>query len=315
MRILITGAAGFVGGHLIKVLAERGHCLSAIDLGTSPLFEKYGVAAHQADLLDKASMLEVLAEEKPDVVVHLAAIANVPFAWANPAKTMAVNVGGTATLLEAMAEALPGSKLLTIGSSDAYGLTAKCGKPLTEDMPCQPQNPYSISKLCAEQLAIQLAGKYGLTVIAARSFNHFGPGQKPGFVVSDFASQVAAIEKGEQEPVLSVGDLSAARDFTYIDDIISAYVALTEMEIHTGIYNICSGKPRQIEQVLQGLLTLSTKDIEVRKDPARLRPSEVPFFVGDGTKLQEATGWKPKTDFQDGLEKTLTYWCSQPLKS
>ena len=308
MKILITGAAGFVGGHLIKAFAERGHKLAAIDLGTSPLFEKYGVVAHQADLLDKAAMLEVMAEEKPDAVVHLAAIANVPFAWEHPAKTMAVNVGGTATLLEALAEAVPGGKILTIGSSDAYGLTAKCGQPLAEEQPCQPQNPYSISKLCAEQLAIQLAGKYGLTVIAARSFNHFGPGQKPGFVVSDFASQVAAIEKGEQEPVLSVGDLTAARDFTYIDDIIAAYVALTEKEIPTGIYNICSGKPRKIEEVLQGLLALSTKEIEVRKDPARMRPSEVPFFVGDGRKIFEATGWQPKTDFQAGLEKTLDYW-------
>ena len=308
MKILITGAAGFVGGHLIKAFAERGHKLAAIDLGTSPLFEEYGVVAHQADLLDKAAMLEVMAEEKPDAVVHLAAIANVPFAWEHPAKTMAVNVGGTATLLEALAEAVPGGKILTIGSSDAYGLTAKCGQPLTEEQPCQPQNPYSISKLCAEQLAIQLAGKYGLTVIAARSFNHFGPGQKPGFVVSDFASQVAAIEKGEQEPVLSVGDLTAARDFTYIDDIIAAYVALTEKEIPTGIYNICSGKPRKIEEVLQGLLALSTKEIEVRKDPARMRPSEVPFFVGDGSKIFEAVGWQPKMDFQAGLKKTLDYW-------
>lgn len=311
MKILITGAAGFVGGHLIKALAEKGHTLAAIDLGSSPLFEEYGVAAHQADLLDKAALVKVLAEEKPEAVVHLAAIANVPFAWKNPAKTMAVNVGGTASLLEAMAEAVPGSKLLTIGSSDAYGLTAKCGQPLTEDMPCQPQNPYSISKLCAEQLAIQLAGRYGLTVIAARSFNHFGPGQKPGFVVSDFASQVAVIEKGEQEPVLSVGDLTAARDFTYIDDIIAAYVAMTEKEIPTGIYNISSGTPRRIEEVLQGLLALSSKDIEVKKDPARMRPSEVPFFVGDSTKLSKATGWQPVTDFQEGLKKTLAYWCGQ----
>ena len=311
MKILITGAAGFVGGHLIKAFAERGHTLSAIDLGTSSIFEKYGVAAHQADLLDKEAIIEVLSEEKPEAVVHLAAIANVPFAWACPAKTMAVNVGGTATLLESMAEAVPTGKLLTIGSSDAYGLTAKCGEPLTEDMPCQPQNPYSISKLCAEQLSIQLAGKYGITVLAARSFNHFGPGQKPGFVVSDFASQVAAIERGEQEPVISVGDLTAARDFTYIDDIIAAYVAMTEQDIPTGIYNICSGKPRRIEEVLQGLLELSGRSIEVRKDPDRMRPSEVPFFVGDSTKIFEASGWQPKTDFRDGLQKTLSWWCSK----
>ncbi|SEH25204.1 GDP-mannose 4,6-dehydratase [Selenomonas sp. KH1T6] len=308
MKILITGAAGFVGGHLIRAFAGHGHELAALDLGTSPLFKEYGVSHHQADLLDGEAMQEVFRQERPEAIVHLAAIANVPFAWEHPAKTMAVNVGGTATLLETMAKCAPEAKLLTIGSSDAYGLTAKCGKPLTEDMPCEPQNPYSISKLCAEQLAMQLAKKYSLNVIAARSFNHFGPGQKLGFVVSDFASQIAAIERGEQEAVLSVGDLTAARDFTYIDDIISAYVALTEKAVASGIYNICSGRPRKIEEVLQGLLACSSKEIEVRKDPARLRPSEVPFFVGDGAKLSEATGWKPVTDFQEGLQKTLDYW-------
>ncbi len=314
MKILITGAAGFVGGHLLRAFAAHGHRLAAIDLGVAPLFEELSVSFHHADLLDGETVRKILREEKPDAIVHLAAIANVPFAWKHPAKTMAVNVGGTVTLLEAMVEAAPEAKLLTIGSSDAYGLTAKCGKPLTEDMPCDPQNPYSISKLCAEQIAMQLAQKYNLNVIAARSFNHFGPGQKPGFVVSDFASQIAAIERGEQEPVLSVGDLTAARDFTYIDDIIAAYVALTEKNVFTGIYNVCSGKPRTIEEVLQSLLDLADKEIEVRKDPAKIRPSEVTFFVGNGNKLQAATGWKPVTDFRSGLEKTLAYWWEQHEK-
>lgn len=308
MKILITGAAGFVGGHLLRALAAHGHRLAAIDLGVVPLFEELSVSFHHADLLDGETVRKILREEKPDAIVHLAAIANVPFAWDHPAKTMAVNVGGTVTLLEAMVEAAPEAKLLTIGSSDAYGLTAKCGKPLTEDMLCDPQNPYSISKLCAEQMAIQLAKKHSLHVVAARSFNHFGPGQKPGFVVSDFASQIAAIERGEQEPVLCVGDLTATRDFTYIDDIIDAYVSLTEKNVPTGIYNVCSGKPRRIEEVLQRLLILSDKNIEIRKDSARMRTSEVPFFVGDRTKLAKATGWEPRTVMDEGLSMTLDYW-------
>ncbi|MBQ7478495.1 MAG: GDP-mannose 4,6-dehydratase [Selenomonadaceae bacterium] len=311
MKILITGAAGFVGGHLLRAFAAHGHRLAAIDLGVAPLFEELSVSFHHADLLDGETVRKILREEKPDAIVHLAAIANVPFAWEHPAKTMAVNVGGTVTLLEAMVEAAPEAKLLTIGSSDAYGLTAKCGKPLTEDMPCDPQNPYSISKLCAEQMSMQLAKRYDLNVIAARSFNHFGPGQKLGFVVSDFASQIAAIERGERESVLSVGDLTAARDFTYIDDIIAAYVSLIEKNVPTGIYNICSGKPRRIEDVLREMLAISGENIGVRKDPAKMRPSEVPFFVGDGAKLFQATGWRPEKDFRTGLEATLEYWREQ----
>ena len=147
-----------------------------------------------------------------------------------------------------------------------------------------------------------------MKVIHTRSFNHFGPGQALGFVVSDFASQVAEIEAGKKAAVLSVGDLSAARDFTYVTDVVAAYAALIEGEAPGGTYNICSGKAIAVQSVLDELLKLSRVQVEVRKDPSRLRPSEVPFFVGDNTKLKQAVAWSPQVPFVEGLYKTLEYW-------
>ena len=306
MKILLTGAGGFVGGHLIELLLAHGHELCSMGYGAPK-----GLAAEkhrEIDILDKAAVKALVAEFEPEALVHLAAISNVPVCWQNPAKAISVNVCGMVNVLEAFGEVCPGGTFLSIGSSDAYGLAAKVGRPLVEDDVCLPQNPYAISKLCAEQLALQLGKRYGVKVIHTRSFNHFGPGQALGFVVSDFASQVAEIEAGEKLPVISVGDLSAARDFTYVSDVVAAYAALLENDVPAGVYNICSGKARKIQEVLEALLKLSTVQVEVRKDPARMRPSEVPFFVGNGQKLREATGWKPEVNFEEGLGKVLAYW-------
>ena len=306
MKILLTGAGGFVGGHLIELLLAHGHELCSMGYGAPQ-----GLASEkhrEIDILDKAAVKALVAEFEPEALVHLAAISNVPVCWQNPAKAISVNVCGMVNVLEAFGEVCPGGTFLSIGSSDAYGLAAKVGRPLVEDDVCLPQNPYAISKLCAEQLALQLGKRYGVKVIHTRSFNHFGPGQALGFVVSDFASQVAEIEAGEKLPVISVGDLSAARDFTYVSDVVAAYAALLENDVPAGVYNICSGKARKIQEVLEALLKLSTVQVEVRKDPARMRPSEVPFFVGNGQKLREATGWKPEVNFEEGLGKVLAYW-------
>lgn len=306
MKILLTGAGGFVGGHLIELLLAHGHELRSMGYGAPK-----GLAPEkhrETDILDKPAVKALVAEFKPDALIHLAAISNVPICWQDPGKAISVNVCGMVSVLEAFGSACPGGTFLSIGSSDAYGLAAKVGRPLTEEDVCQPQNPYAISKLCAEQLALQLGKRYGVKVIHTRSFNHFGPGQALGFVVSDFASQVAEIEAGKKAAVLSVGDLSAARDFTYVTDVVAAYAALIEGEAPGGAYNICSGKAVDVQSVLDELLKLSRVQVEVRKDPARLRPSEVPFFVGDNTKLKQAVAWSPQVPFVEGLYKTLEYW-------
>ncbi len=305
MKVLVTGAGGFVGEYLVKLLRAHNHDIVAIGINNGTFLKELSIPTHVVNILDYPVLRETMQNVVPDAVIHLAAVSNVPISWNKPGLTIDVNIHGTVNVLQALYEVNPKAKFLNIGSSDEYGLTAKCGKPLTEDMPCQPQNPYSISKYCTEQMVLQLGKKYGMNVISTRSFNHFGPGQAKGFVVSDFASQIKAIEAGEQEPVIRVGDLSAARDFSFVSDVVEAYVSLIEKDVESGVYNVCSGKAMTVQEILDMMLHLSSKEIKVEIDEGKFRPSEVPFFVGCADKLSNATGWKVSTDIVDGLKNIL----------
>ena len=305
MKVLVTGAGGFVGEYLVKLLKVHNHDIVAIGINNGTFLKELSIPTHVVNILDYPVLRETMQNVVPDAVIHLAAVSNVPISWNKPGLTIDVNIHGTVNVLQALYEVNPKAKFLNIGSSDEYGLTAKCGKPLTEDMPCQPQNPYSISKYCTEQMVLQLGKKYGMNVISTRSFNHFGPGQAKGFVVSDFASQIKAIEAGEQEAVIRVGDLSAARDFTFVSDVVEAYVSLIEKDVESGVYNVCSGKAMTVQEILDMMLHLSSKEIKVEIDEGKFRPSEVPFFVGCADKLSNATGWKVSTDIVDGLKNIL----------
>lgn len=305
MKVLVTGAGGFVGEYLVKLLKVHNHDIVAIGINNGTFLKELSIPTHVVNILDYPVLRETMQNVVPDAVIHLAAVSNVPISWNKPGLTIDVNIHGTVNVLQALYEVNPKAKFLNIGSSDEYGLTAKCGKPLTEDMPCQPQNPYSISKYCTEQMVLQLGKKYGMNVISTRSFNHFGPGQAKGFVVSDFASQIKAIEAGEQEPVIRVGDLSAARDFTFVSDVVEAYVSLIEKDVESGVYNVCSGKAMTVQEILDMMLSLSSRNIKVEVDEGKFRPSEVPFFVGCADKISSTTAWKVSTDIVDGLRNTL----------
>ena len=306
MRILLTGACGFVGRPFVERLsAEKHQVFAAVqnpECGFSSAVEICGL-----DLRDEMQVKKVVRQVKPSLIFHLAAQSMVQKSWENPAETMQINTLGTIHLLQAAAM-LPQVRFINIGSSDEYGRTALTGHPLTEESACQPANPYAVSKYASGQLALQLGLKSGFPVIHLRPFNHFGPGQQVGFAISDFCSQIAKIEKGEAPPVLQVGDLSAFRDFTDVRDVLEAYVAVVQTGIPAGVYNVCSGQARQLDQILRSLLSLSDARIEVQPDPARTRAAEIPYYVGSAEKLQRATGWQPSREFGQSLRETLDWW-------
>lgn len=307
MRILVTGAGGFVGKHLVDLLQQRGHQVYAGFYSRENLFD-HRVTNIKLDVLDMNYVAGVLKDIQPDGIVHLAAQSNVKVSWESPTLTTQMNIVSLINIMEGMKIACPKAKLLSIGSSEEYGSAGRTGEILTEDSPCQPQNPYAVSKYAAGQLALQLGAKDHINVAHVRPFNHFGPGQHLGFVVSDFSSQIVQIERGNIEPILKVGNLGSYRDFTDVRDIVRAYAMLLESEFNTGIYNICSETPREINSILNSLVRNANVHIEVQIDPNKFRTIDVPMYRGSSEKLRRVITWEPTMEFESSLVETLNWW-------
>ncbi|MCM3409933.1 GDP-mannose 4,6-dehydratase [Metabacillus litoralis] len=309
MRVLITGANGFVGRHLLKELYKNNNesILAVRNVSDSYWLEQFGSIV-LLNILDEDNVYKTIINYKPQVIIHLAAISNVGYSWGNPKETFETNVIGSLNIMKAIIKSKLDIKLINIGSSEEYGLTAKKKEILNELDTCLPQNPYAISKLSSSSLLIQLAKKHGINLIHARPFNHFGPGQNVGFVVSDFAYQIAEIKKGNKKPIISVGNLNAKRDFTDVRDVVNAYLLIINKDMETGIYNICSGTARKISSIVDELILLSGVEIDIKIDKNKYRPLEVESFMGSSAKIKEATSWNLSYNFTDSLRDTLTWW-------
>lgn len=310
MRLLVTGSDGFVGKHLIDELISCGHEVFA-GLRDHKRSTYINCPTVVLDVLKKENLLRALEQVQPNGIIHLAAQTKVKKAWAEPADTFQTNVIGTINLISAAKSIIPEAKIVTVGSGEEYGKTANNVLKLTEEDPCDPQNPYAVSKYAAGKVSLQLGSINELRVIHTRSFNHFGPGQEKGFVVSDFASQVASIEKKQLPMVLKVGDLSASRDFADVRDVVKAYRLLIEKDVPNGVYNICSGNSCSIDWVLHKIISFSKCNISILQDQDKLRPSEVPTFVGSAVKIRQATGWELEMNFEESLLDTLNWWRKQ----
>jgi GDP-4-dehydro-6-deoxy-D-mannose reductase len=290
MRVLITGAGGFVGAHLVTALRERGH--EIVRAERDPAEDSLTL-----DITRPQNVRDAIEHVRPDAVAHLAAQAFVPASIEDPAATFAVNATGTLHLLDALRAARSegvAPRVLIVSSAEVYGVQAPGAYPLRETVAPLPQNPYAASKVAAEALAVAYARTYGIDVVATRAFNHIGAGQDERFAVPAFALQLARIAAGGDSR-LFVGNLAASRDFLDVRDVCAAYVALIEGGGAAGeIYNICSGTATTMQEILRQLVTIARVPVEVREDPARMRPADVPLSVGDATKLRDATGWAPR---------------------
>ncbi len=313
MRVLITGITGFVGSHLADFLLKKGDIeIYGIERWRSKTENiehiKNRIALMGCDIRDASSVKKLIEKIKPDKIFHLAAQSFVPTSWHAPQETLTTNIIGELNVFEAVRELEINPVIQIAGSSEEYGLVEEDELPVKETNPLRPLSPYAVSKVGQDLLGYQYYKSYGLNIIRTRGFNHCGPRRGEVFVCSDFAKQIAKIEKKKQEPVIHVGNLEAIRDFTDVRDMVKAYWLATEKGKPGEVYNICSGKGWKIKEVLNILLKLTKEKIEIKEDPKRMRPSDVPVLVGDSTKFREATGWKPEIPFEKTLEDLLDYW-------
>ena len=308
MKALIIGAAGFVGGYLADHL--RNECGWSVCVTKMPqeTCEITGAEVYDLNILEKDSIKELFEKTEPDYIFHLAAQSSVALSWKRPELTVDVNVKGCVNVLEAAKELAKKPRILLIGSSEEYGPSLPEENPVDEEQQLRPGNIYAATKACQGMLGSIYAKAYNMDVMMVRAFNHIGPKQAPLFVVSDFCKQVAEIEKGIKEPVMYVGNLSAKRDFTDVRDIVRAYSALIQKGTAGETYNVGSGSAIAIQELLNEILELSTKEIKVEIDPNKLRPVDVPIVEADVSKLTNDTGWEKKYELESTLKDILEYW-------
>lgn len=308
-RFLITGVNGFVGRHLSRALRARGAAVhgTAYAPAEDPLAgaDLEGVVVHRVDVREPNEVEVVIAEVAPDGVFHLAGVAFVPDAQANPTLAFDINAIGTIHVLAAVHARAPQARVISVGSSEVYGLIDPGDLPLDESVALRPISPYAASKAAADLAAYQWAEGVGVDVVRARPFNHTGPGQRTVFVCPDFATQIARIERGECPARIAVGDLDVVRDFSDVRDVVAAYIALYDRGDRGEAYNICSGVGRTVRSVLDELIALSGTAVEVVVDAAKVRPRRVPEFYGTAAKLQQRTGWQPRHPWSDTLMTVL----------
>lgn len=309
---LITGIAGFVGSYMAELLLAKG-------------FDVYGMTRHRSkmdhltqimqdlhfidgDLLDAHSLIAMIEKVKPDYIFHLAAQSFVPSSWVSPSATLDVNIVGSANLFEAVRQTGLDPVIQIACSSEEYGMVYENEIPIKETNPLRPLSPYAVSKAAMDLLGYQYYQSYKTKIIRTRGFNHTGPRRGDTFAESNFAKQVALIEKGKQEPVIMVGNLEARRDYTDVRDMVKGYLLAVEKCDPGEVYNICTGHAERIGDVLNMLVSMSKTKVTVKEDPSRMRPSDVMVLIGDNTKFVEKTGWKPEIAFEKTMTDLLNYW-------
>jgi GDP-4-dehydro-6-deoxy-D-mannose reductase len=320
VKVLLTGIAGFAGSHLAEYLLGE---VAPIWVEAGHPFEVHGVVhrhdrriqhlrhrlhLHRGDLRNGLWVNDLIGEVQPDYVLHLAAWSDVGGSWQQPWTTYELNIYCQLNLLEALRRLAPTCRTLVVTSNEVYGLIDPGDLPVDEATPFCPNTPYGVSKVAQDMMALQYWNSHALPTLRVRSFNHIGPGQADDFAASAFARQLAEIEAGMRPPVVTVGNLDAARDFTDVRDVVRAYWLTTTQGTPGEVYNLGSGEAFTVRWLLDTLLTLTPAQVTVQVDASRLRPSDVPTSVCDNRRLVAATGWQPHIDLRRSLSDLLDGW-------
>lgn len=306
-RVLVTGAAGFVGRHMLAALREA---FPAAELVPAARPADGGGEMRSFDLLDPAGIEALVAETRPDACVHLAAMSAVTDSFADPDGVWHANVDGTRALAAALLRHAPGCLLLHVSSGEVYGLSFRAGVALDEQAAMQPANPYAAAKAAAD-LALGEMALRGLRVLRMRPLNHLGPGQSTRFAIPAFASQIARIEAGLQPPVIRTGALDRWRDFLDVRDVCAAYVAAIARAdvLPAGLaLNIASGTLRRMGEVLADMLRLAGVEARVEEAPSALRPTDLPETRCSAARARELLGWAPRREWEDTLQGIIASW-------
>jgi GDP-4-dehydro-6-deoxy-D-mannose reductase len=296
VRVLVTGAGGFVGRRLVPKLRGAGHETVGID--------------REVDVADAPALEAALAAAAPDAIVHLAALSFVPESFRDPEAAFRVNFLGARNLLEAVRARAPRARVLVVSTGNVYGTADTGSPPFSEESPLRPESPYARAKAAADLLARGYAER-GLDVVRVRPFNHTGLGRPEAYAESSLARQLVEIAAGRRAPRVAVGNLDAVRDFLDVDDVVAAYVRLLDPGVPAGLYNVASGRARSIREVLALLVELAglgerRHSLEIEVDPARWRPAD--RAVGDAGRLRRATGWEPRIPLEVTLRGVLDGW-------
>lgn len=313
-KFLITGASGFVGQHFIDYL--EGNRINAqvvgVDLSgceTERAYSHVSLVYKQIDLLHGHEIERVLFEFQPDYVLHLASYSSVAFSWKEPVLSFQNNMNVFLNLVETIRRLELKTRILSVGSSEAYGNINQEHLPLVEESPLDPVSPYAVARVSQELLSKVYAEAYGVDLIITRSFNHVGTGQKDVFVISSFAKQIAEIKKcGQRKGVLSTGDLTIVRDFLDVRDVVRAYYLLLTQGKKGRIYNVCSGKGHALQEVVDELAAIAGVEISTELNPAFVRPSDNRVIVGSNQRIYDDLGWKPEITLRQSLTDILDYW-------
>jgi GDP-4-dehydro-6-deoxy-D-mannose reductase len=316
-KLLITGASGFIAGHFIKFLSHHPndfkiHAISrtqpAWDFIPSSLLSDDMFVYHKADMMDMQRIRSLIEKIQPEYIIHLAAQSSVSESWNNPVVSFMNNTNIFLNIIDAIRLDDNGARVLSVGSSEQYGIVSENDLPLKEESPQRPANPYAVARVAQEQLARIYSQGYGLDICCTRSFNHCGPGQSDRFVVSGIVKQFVRIARGIQEPVIHMGNGSIIRDFIDVRDAVTAYNILLTKGKRGDVYNVCTGSGHIIRDIVLELSQILNIHVEIRQEQSLIRPIDNPRIIGSNEKMQKAFGWHPTVRFDQTLLSMYDYW-------